>query len=206
MPVFIGDVHGRYDKYKAIIREYPNTIQVGDMGVGFRRWPHGELSTDNPPHAEMVKANAQFIRGNHDNPAECRRHSQYIPDGKVHNDMMFIGGGYSVDWRARMEDFSWWKDEQLSQAEMNTIIDIYISAKPRLMVTHECPTTAALAIPHSHHWDDRSRTEQFLQALWEIHKPKIWVHGHHHISVDHVINGTRFVCLAELEVKDIKIV
>ncbi len=71
------------------------------------------------------------------------------------------------------------------------------------MVTHECPTTAALAIPHSHHWEDRSRTEQFLQALWELHQPKIWVHGHHHISVDHVIEGTRFVCLAELEVKDL---
>ena len=116
---------------------------------------------------------------------------------------MFIGGGYSVDWKYRIEDYSWWVKEQLTQEEMNVIAYVYVLVKPRMMVTHECPTTAALAIPHSHHWTDRSRTEQFLQALWELHKPELWVHGHHHISVDHVIDGTRFVCLAELEVKDL---
>lgn len=203
MTIYIGDVHGKFTPYKQIIRAHPNTIQVGDMGVGFRRWPHGEHSYQNPPHAEMVKANARFIRGNHDNPAVCRRHSQYIPDGRVEDGTMFIGGGYSMDWKFRTEDYSWWKDEQLSQEDMNVIADIYYTAKPRVMVTHDCPTTAALAIPHSHHWDDRSRTERFLQALWELHKPKLWVHGHHHISVDHVIEGTRFVCLAELEFKEL---
>lgn len=202
MTIFIGDVHGKFTQYKRIIKEYPNSIQVGDMGVGFLRWPHGEPQ-QNPPYDEMVKSNAQFIRGNHDNPAVCKRHTQWIPDGRIHGDMMFIGGGYSIDWKYRTEGFSWWKDEQLSQEEMNIIADIYYITKPRIMVTHECPTTAALAIPHSHHWTDRSRTEQFLQVLWEMHKPQIWVHGHHHITVDHIIEETRFVCLAELEVKDI---
>ena len=203
MPIFIGDCHGRFNGYKKIIKEHKNTIQLGDMGVGFRRWPHGEWET-NPPHALMVEQNAKFIRGNHDNPMVCENHSQYIPDGTVANDMMFIGGGYSIDWKYRIEDYSWWKDEELSREEMERIIDIYTITKPRLMATHEPPTVAAKAIPHSHHWDDRSRTEQFHQALWEIHKPAIWVHGHHHISVDHVIDGTRFVCLAELEVKEIE--
>src|SRR5712671_5809644 len=105
MTIFIGDVHGKFDRYKAIIREHPNTIQVGDMGVGFRRWPHGEYQS-NPPYDEMVKANAYFIRGNHDNPAVCKRHTQYIPDSMVQNDTMFIGGGYSIDWQYRIEDFS----------------------------------------------------------------------------------------------------
>lgn len=202
MTTFIGDIHGNYAFYKRIIREHQDTIQVGDLGIGFRRWPHGEYKA-NPPYDEMVKSNARFIRGNHDNPDVCKRHSQYIPDGRVEGDTMFIGGGYSIDWQYRIEDFSWWKDEQLSQAEMNVIIDVYLAAKPRLMVTHECPTTAALAIPHSHHWNDRDRTECFLQTLWELHKPQIWVHGHHHISVDHNIKGTRFVCLKEFEVKDL---
>jgi hypothetical protein len=72
-----------------------------------------------------------------------------------------------------------------------------------LMVTHECPVVAANAIYGSHHRYDNSRTSQFLQALLELHKPSIWVHGHHHVSVDHIIDGTRFVCLAELEMKEI---
>ena len=202
MTIYIGDVHGKYTRYKAIIRAHPNTIQMGDMGVGFRRWPHGEYSA-NPPYDEMVKANARFIRGNHDNPSVCRQSTQWIADGCIENDTMFIGGGYSVDWQYRIEHYSWWTNEQLSQEDMNILADIYYAQKPRIMVTHECPTTAALAIPHSHHWTDRSRTEQFLQSLWEFHKPELWVHGHHHISVDHEIDGTRFVCLAELEIKDL---
>jgi len=64
---FIGDVHGKYQQYKKLIRSSPSTIQVGDMGIGFRRWPHGEFQT-NPPYDLMVETNARFIRGNHDNP------------------------------------------------------------------------------------------------------------------------------------------
>jgi Icc-related predicted phosphoesterase len=206
MSKFIGDVHGKFDAYEKLIRENDNTIQVGDMGVGFRSWPHGEWRA-NPPHDKMVASNSLFIRGNHDNPHVCRRHSQCIQDGHFTKldgrTTMFIGGGLSIDKDYRIEDFSWWPEEQLSQPEMNRIADIYEKVKPEIMVTHECPITATVNIPHSHHFDDHSRTSQFLQSLWNYHKPKIWVHGHHHVSVDHVIEGTRFICLAELEMKDI---
>jgi Icc-related predicted phosphoesterase len=206
MTKFIGDVHGYFSRYEKIIREYPDTIQVGDMGVGFRKWPHGEWQA-NPPHDKMVASRSRFIRGNHDNPLICKRHSQWIADGHVEKldglTGMFIGGGLSIDKDYRIEDFSWWPEEQLSQIEMNRIADIYEKVRPEIMVTHECPITASDAIPHSHHYYDHSRTAQFLQSLWNFHKPKIWVHGHHHISVDHVIEGTRFVCLAEMEMRDI---
>ena len=36
MTIFIGDVHGKYNRYRDIIRDCENTIQVGDMGIGFR--------------------------------------------------------------------------------------------------------------------------------------------------------------------------
>lgn len=205
MPVFIGDTHGKYDQYKRIIKQYKDTIQVGDMGVGFRKFPHGEWQA-NPPHELMVTQNATFIRGNHDNPHVCKRHSQWIADGRVVGDMMFIGGGLSIDKKYRIEDYSWWPEEELSQEEMWRIAEIYAAAKPRIMVTHEAPTSAAKAIHGSHHFEDNSRTRQFLEVLFRNnnHRPEVWVHGHHHISKDHVIDGTRFVCLAELEVKEIK--
>ena len=34
---FIGDVHGKFTQYKRLIADVPASIQVGDMGVGFRR-------------------------------------------------------------------------------------------------------------------------------------------------------------------------
>lgn len=206
MTKFIGDVHGKFNEYEKLIRENNNTIQVGDMGVGFRKWPHGEWHA-NPPHEKMVASNSLFIPGNHDNPHVCRRHSQCIQAGHVMQldgrTAMFVGGGLSIDKDYRIEDYSWWPEEQLSQADMNRVADIYEKIRPEMMVTHESPATATERIPHSHHYYDHSRTSQFLQSLWNLHKPKIWIHGHHHISVDHVIEGTRFICLAELEMKDI---
>jgi hypothetical protein len=201
MPIFVGDVHGKFSRYKAIIKEHKDTIQVGDMGIGFRRWPHGEYS-QNPPYDEMVKANAQFIRGNHDNPAVCRKHSQYIADGRVHNDMMFIGGAYSIDWQYRTEDFSWWRDEECSPEQFKVLHGIYTVTKPACMVTHDCPKNIYPML-HTHHWNDPARTPVALQAMWEVHKPKLWVFGHHHKSFDMIVDGTRFVCLAELEVKEL---
>jgi len=202
MPRFIGDVHGKFGQYKTIIKQYPDTIQVGDMGIGFRRWPHGECS-ENPPYDAMVASNARFIRGNHDNPTVSRRHTQWIPDGHIENDMMFVGGAFSIDFKYRVESFSWWPDEELSHEEMLWIYDIYMKHKPRMMVTHNCPDCIVPYI-HTHHYGFTSRTGQLFDRLFEEHKPQIWVHGHHHISVDHEVLGTRFVCLAELEHKVIE--
>lgn len=200
---FIGDVHGFYKPYKKLIHSVPNSIQVGDMGVGFRSWPHEEPKA-NPPYDEMVASGARFIRGNHDNPSVCKRHSQYIPDGFVQSNMMFVGGASSIDKAYRVEDYSWWPDEECNTDEMHRISAIYVTALPEIMVTHDCPVSI-IALMHSHHWNENSRTQVFLQNLFAQHQPKLWVFGHHHKSFDQVVNGTRFVCLAELEIRDLNI-
>lgn len=206
---FIGDVHGKFSQYERIIREHSGTIQVGDMGVGFRRWPHGEWQT-NPPYDKMVKAEAWFIRGNHDNPFICQQHSRCIKDGDVHttqkgNKIMFIGGGLSIDKAYRIEDYSWWPEEELTYEQMCEIAEKYLAEKPDVMVTHECPSVHVDRIHESHHRLDNSRTTQFFQSLWAQHQPKLWIHGHHHISTESDINGTKFVCLAELEMREFDI-
>jgi hypothetical protein len=38
--------------------------------------------------------------------------------------------------------------------------------------------------------------------MWETHQPELWIFGHRHVPFDQVANGTRFVCLAELEARD----
>jgi len=200
MPIFIGDVHGKYEQYKKIIKEHKDTIQVGDMGVGFRRL-NGEWR-QNPPHKLMMEQNARFIRGNHDNPGVCAGHSQFIPDGKIIDDMMFIGGAFSIDWQYRVPDHSWWPDEEVSDSMFGHIHNEYNRIKPACMVTHDCPHSI-IPMLHSHHFGEQQRTQMALEAMFKIHKPKVWVFGHHHKSFDQIVDGTRFVCLAELEVKEI---
>lgn len=211
---FIGDVHGKFGRYKTILADSPYpTIQVGDMGVGFRQWPHGDWST-NPPHATMVAGGHRFERGNHDNPDVCKRHSQYIPDGTVEGNTMFIGGALSIDKAYRIEDYSWWADEELSQVQLDDLIDVYGIMRPRVMVTHECPESVAAMIVGN--MPDlmnsgmmkllprfASRTRVAFERMLAIHAPKLWIFGHWHVPFDYVHNGTRFVCLPELATMDI---
>jgi hypothetical protein len=202
---YIGDVHGKFRAYKRLIQDSPPSIQVGDMGVGFIRWPHGEPE-QNPPFDAMVEADARFLRGNHDNFSVCRRHRQFIRDGLVENDTMFIGGAASIDREHRTEGYSWWPDEELGTQELNSLVDVYLGARPRIMVTHDCPEQIAsivCAIAHQKKISIPSRTRQALQSMWEMHKPEAWVFGHWHFSFDHEIEGTRFICLNELEHRDL---
>lgn len=195
--LFIGDVHGKFRAYREIIRDVPASIQVGDMGVGFIN-PATDRPTENPPYDAMVQGNHRFIRGNHDNPGVCRKHSQWIKDGAVEGDIMFIGGAYSIDKDYRTPNYTWWADEELSDDEFDLMVPIALAAQPKIMVTHDCPTEVCAQMYASHHRFDDSRTEIGLQKVFEAHQPDLWIYGHHHISFDQIINGTRFICLPEL--------
>lgn len=214
---FIGDVHGKYDAYKRAIAAVPRSIQVGDMGVGFRHARGARLGEPaaNPPHYAMVRGDHRFIRGNHDNPTACRTQSQWIPDGHCEDAMMFVGGAVSIDKDQRTEGYDWWPDEELSEAELQNIGSNYLARKPRIMVTHDCPEEVAaillakFAILGTAKRDLFSRTRVALQEMWAAHPPELWIFGHYHVSFEQVLHhgdseaGTRFICLAELECRDI---
>lgn len=213
---FIGDVHGKYSQYKAILKQLPGpSIQVGDMGVGFRRiggHRDGEFF-QNPPYDRMVEGGHKFIRGNHDNPEVCRKHPQCIQDGATEDGVMFIGGGVSIDKMYRKEGYSWWADEEPSQEDLEKMILEYACNKPHTMVTHDCPESIALSIVNGlllpayrkEKLDFPSRCRSAFERMLAIHKPKLWIFGHWHKSIDSIIEGTRFVCLAELECKDLAV-
>ncbi len=211
----IGDVHGKFSRYKTIISERADSIQVGDMGIGFRRTQGPRMGefTQNPPHYAMLAGHHRFIRGNHDNPDSCRRHSQWIADGTVEDGVMFIGGAMSIDKMYRIPGFSWWEGEELSIKELNDMVTVYLTEKPRVMITHDCPSEVGEVLASrgagvgGYAKIEGSRTSQALQSMWSAHSPDLWVFGHWHLSFDHILHGgrekgTRFVCLAELEYRD----
>lgn len=208
MTLFIGDVHGKFGPYQRLIRNERDSIQVGDMGVGFFRHSNAK-PMPNPPHAKMWRGGHRFIRGNHDNPAQCRTHSQWIKDGTIEGEVMFVGGATSIDKEFRVKGFSWWEDEELSHQELLLMADIYRLARPRIMVTHDCPQpvaeVVALVANRPFKLEESCATRQAFQSMWEYHQPDIWIFGHWHTSFDKDMAGTRFVCLAELEGKHIEV-
>jgi hypothetical protein len=204
---FIGDVHAKFDRYKKLIRNVTTSVQVGDFGVGFYQGEGRGLTR--PPYDHMAKGDHRFIRGNHDNPEQCRTHPFWIPDGSVIHDKIFcVGGAYSIDQHRRTQGLDWWPDEELTYAQFQSVFDAYEAAKPEIVVAHEMPEHVAhyvcnklgiskLNIP--------SVTRQALEAMVEFHKPRVFIHGHWHF--DHVteFRGVKYIGLGELSHLDMQI-
>jgi len=185
---YIGDVHGKMPQYLDIIKDCPESIQVGDFGYGFVPIPNLPMT-----HRQ--------IRGNHDNPAIAKVSPTWIPDMHFDGTTFFLGGAHSIDKEQRIIGRDWWADEELSYLEFVKAQEIYADAKPEIVVTHDAPERVILVLFNS--WYIKSRTGSALQSLLEIHKPKLWIFGHWHMSRNHVVDRTRFICLNELEYIDI---
>jgi hypothetical protein len=154
----------------------------------------------------MAKGEHFFLRGNHDNPAVCRRQKFWVRDGTyAFDDLVFcVGGTESYDKQWRTEGYDWWANEELTYKELDMMLQLYDQARPQIVATHDAPQ---LLLQHLYrnqmlHTDARGcgqRTRAALDAMFEIHRPKLWVHGHWHLDWDVNILGTRFVGLGELK-------
>jgi len=183
--------------------EYP-TIQLGDMGMGF----HAGKDKFLEEFLENTDLNHRFIRGNHDDPAACKASKFWIPDGLVENNIMYVGGAWSIDRQYRTEGIDWWPDEELSIQELHKVIETYAMTRPEIMVSHDCPLSVSKSL-----FVDRglalggpqinTKTGLALQSMLEVYQPRIWIFGHWHHTVIEKIGGTTFICLNELDVCDI---
>lgn len=197
----IGDVHGKTDQYQKMLRQKfvgQRTLQIGDMGIGFRGTPG--------LHRDIMGENHKWIRGNHDDPAKCRASVGYLGDfGYLPDDELFyIAGAFSIDrdWRTPM--VSWWPDEELSFEELDKALDLYIKVKPRFVISHEAPTSAATWLLTQIAPNFRpekivtTRTGQAMGRMLDYHKPEKWIFGHYHIDRTFNFHGVDFTCVNEL--------
>ena len=215
----IGDIHGHFSEYKAIAEAgiaegCTSTIQVGDFGIGFAG-PHWHSQVDEF-HENGIH---RFIRGNHDCPTRnsgagfygCAERPGWIPDGRVENDVMFIGGAWSIDWKLRTEGVTWWHDEELSMEELYLLIDVYDAVKPRVMITHDAPlsVTEQMFIKSGNALFGRNaksittRTGAAFETMFALHQPDEWYFGHWHQTVAQRFGRTTFQCIGELEYVDV---
>lgn len=214
----VGDIHGGFNEYSFFTLGVGRTrhmgdpvppeysIQIGDFGIGFNS-PYWHESV-----RDWMKEHTchRFIRGNHDDPAMCKTMPGYIEDGTVEGDVMFIGGAWSIDHTFRTPGVDWWRDEELSIEELNHMFDIYVKTKPRVMITHDCPTQVAYEMFISKGLGlgaslIKTRTGEALQAMFEEHQPEQWVFGHWHHTKQMNINGTTFQCLGEFHSIDVEL-
>lgn len=215
----VGDIHGNFNEYSFYTLGVGRTrhmgdvappdysVQVGDFGIGFYT-PYWHESVND---WMKVHTGHRFVRGNHDDPAMCKTMAGYIADGTVEGDVMFVGGAYSIDKDWRTPGIDWWPDEELSYEELDKMFDKYVETKPRVMITHDCPTHVSyeMFISKGLGMENvpviQTRTAQAFQAMWEEHKPEEWYFGHWHNTRTMTLDGTKFQCLGQLDFIDVEL-
>jgi hypothetical protein len=204
--IIIGDVHGHWPAYQMLLDRFPDqlSIQVGDFGL---------LPSNKPPY---IPKNAYFIRGNHDDRKLAIQYANYLGDyGCSYNlipskKVFWVSGAWSIDQARRTEGIDWFRDEELSIADLNEAINLYDVERPDIVITHDCPTEIGEALLNRYHIPGtvarpkhKTRTDQALQAMFEIHQPEHWCFGHYHTNWQTNVNGTKFNCINELSFLEI---
>ena len=202
---FLGDVHQKYTQLNAILETNSPIIQVGDLGFFYPEW--------------LDEYDFRFIGGNHDQwdiltvdpPKSYLGRFGYLEQENI----FFISGAFSIDWQYRMQQEytsgqkTYFSQEQLSWKEGVDMLNLYGKIKPDMVVSHTCPREVANAIGSpgilaQFGFDPTTfttSTQELLQQAFEIHQPKLWVFGHFHRNRTLTINNTKFVCLAENQIK-----
>ena len=203
--LLIGDIHGKITQYLDLLDAHDEpSIQLGDFGMGFLT-PYAMKKVERRHSAGRDR----FIRGNHDDPSLCREAAGWIEDGYYdeHMSMMCVGGAWSIDAKMRRQNdaqygtTSWWEDEELSSPELTRIHALFEQLRPRIMLTHDCPTSAArkMFFEGNQKHQYMTRTAAALEAMLWTHQPDLWVFGHWHQTRYTRMGNTEFVCLGELE-------
>lgn len=188
--LLIGDAHGKINEYWKILQKHKNgnSRQLGDFG--FKKQHEWHLKNiDNTRH--------KIVFGNHDDiaylysPHSCGDFSISLSGA-----IMTVRGAKSIDRWDRTENVDWWSNEELSYHVMQQAIDCFTAHRPKIMLSHDCPYEIRKSFFNI---DEKSITSNGFQAMFEAHQPDLWIFGHWHRSFNEVANGTRFICLNELE-------
>jgi len=139
-----------------------------------------------------------------------------IPDGTVENDVMFIGGAWSIDnpdappgWYKRTKDYDWWADEECSDEEFEQMFETYKRVKPRVMITHDFPAK----VSYQMFWESGilrgpvypNRTSTWFDKFFDAHQPEEWYAGHWHQTMQYKHGNTKFMCIGILDYVDVEL-
>jgi hypothetical protein len=151
----------------------------------------------------------KFIRGNHDDPALCRKHPNYLGEfGYLPDDeLFFVSGAQTASWRVLGNSKFWYRDEELAAKELQKAFELYQKTKPSVVISHDAPVEAAREVLKGltgNYFAAKaetlsSRTCTALQKMFDAHKPERWYFGHYHLSRQFDLDQTWFQCLKEGE-------
>lgn len=216
-----GDFHGNTRWALHAIRTLASRgvrviYQVGDFGV----WGgHDGAAYLRKVHRELAKHNMLMIvtPGNHENYSMLERFPLnehgfmtrgdidrlwFAPRGHIwtHSGvyMASLGGAGSIDLKERVEGKSWWRQEELTQQDVDTLalnFDKWDLPRIDVMMSHESPAGIYLGpkgnlhSPEIEHYCYIQRV--LLRDALDIVAPRSLVHGHWHRHLIEILESIR---------------
>lgn len=173
--IVLGDTHGDIQIVSKLAIENPDKtiIQIGDFGIGF-------MPISSILYIEQFN-NIKFIAGNHDNRKFAKSIPNYLGDFGEFEDTFFVSGADSIDKNRRVEGVSWWNYEELNHQECNECIDAYKKSKTDIILAHDLPQSFVESYLLIY---DATTTRRLLDELIKIRKPKLFISGHWHRSMN----------------------
>lgn len=205
----VGDIHKDFGVLNRLLKKVENSVifVIGDCGFGFSdtKIPKIKSMISKTFTAFLEKRNLYliFFRGNHDNPEyfmnpEIRNTIStdrfiLVPDYTIVSidkiNILCVGGAVSVDRRFRTTNSDYWYDEEM--LDITNLENIRVD----ILLTHTVSKKLiSPVLPPMQDWlkisfnvdkklkIDSKREDMICNTLFEYYYPKLWYHGHYHIS------------------------
>ena len=200
-----GDTHRDFSRIYKLKKDTDNMLIVlGDVGINYCL---NEEDKNCKEYLKKLKLKLFCVRGNHEErPENISTYKEvemfggkvfieeeypnliFAKDGETYNidgkKILVIGGAYSVDKQYRLlHGYKWFKDEQLTNKEMITILDKVEGKHFDIVLTHTCPYKYEPREVFMQGLDqskvDKSM-EHFLDEIEENISYDKWYCGHYH--------------------------
>jgi len=231
----IGDIHGTFEVLHTLLKNVENCVVfiAGDCGFGFSDTKVFKIKKMIAKNfdAFLEKRNLHliFIRGNHDNPEyflneDIRKDISndrfiLVPDYTyVEVDttkILCVGGAVSVDRRFRKLNTDYWYGEEMSNVKHYAEIK---NMKIDVLITHAVDRDSIQCnLPPMPDWLkisydvdkklalDCDREHKICLELFDYYNPKLWYHGHYHITHRVPIKDSTIIGLNINEIAEIKL-
>ena len=213
--LFVGDLHGDLTTADRVITKAKDTncdeiVQVGDWGF---MWPSRNESTELSSMLVDKNIRMRFIDGNHDwhpklqalrpscednaGPNLTYQHRGTMHEYKDGTRLLFMGGAPSIDRRVRIEHVSWWKEEMITEADVEAALK-WKGTPIDVLVTHDSSTHPP-GIKETNNMSFNISAQICHAAVDKlIHElsPALHVHGHYHMRYSDKIGNTKVEGLA----------
>ena len=205
MILITGDIHRDFSRIYKLEKDTDNMLIVlGDVGINYYL---NEEDKNYKEYLKKLKLKLFCVRGNHEErPENISTYKEvemfggkvfieeeypnliFAKDGEIYNidgkKILVIGGAYSVDKQYRLlHGYKWFKDEQLTKEEMDTILDKVKGKHFDIVLTHTCPYKYEPREVFMQGLDqskvDKSM-EHFLDKVEENINYDKWYCGHYH--------------------------